>query len=293
MNEKIEVLICYAHEDESLRQSLEKHLQVLQRQNLITVWHDRKIRPGTDWEQEMDVVLNHAHIILLLVSPDFMASDYCYGKEMVRAMERHERKQTQVIPIILRPVYWQAAPFGKIQVLPKDALPVTRWEDQDDAFFNITEEIRAIVEYENERRNDLDNIIASGQTLQLDCMLLEYGMNILRKRFGIEADGNWSMLRERLKEDEVENEQVFSSEEIAASYDRTGFYQKMYSQLSDAALVVNEIYFPMPPRPQGSAFSCAEQVCRESALNVVRKYFPSFEEAIKQLGVTRIDDITP
>ena len=87
-------------------------------------------------------------IILLLVSPDFMSSDYCYGIEMKKAMERHERGEAVVIPIILRPVYFQGAPFGKLQALPTDAKPVKSksWSDQDEAFFDIAEGIRKITE---------------------------------------------------------------------------------------------------------------------------------------------------
>jgi hypothetical protein len=144
MDEKREIFICYAHEDEQLRQSLEKHLRVLQQQDLITVWHDRKIRPGADWEQEIDTALNHAHIVLLLVSPDFMASDYCYGTEMKRALQRHEQGLTRVLPIILRPVHWQTPPLRKLQALPTDARPVvsSSWHSQDDAFYDVAEGIR-------------------------------------------------------------------------------------------------------------------------------------------------------
>ena len=147
MDEKREVFICYAHEDEPLRQSLEKHLRVLQRQDLITVWHDRKISPGTDWEKEIDTALNHAHIVLVLVSPDFMASDYCYSIEMKRALQRHEQGLAKVLPIILRPVHWQTTPLGKLQGLPTDARPIvsSSWHSQDEAFYSVAEGIRAAI----------------------------------------------------------------------------------------------------------------------------------------------------
>ena len=120
----------------------------LQRQGLIEVWHDRDISVGTEWEQEITEQLNSAQIILLLISPDFMDSNYCYGIEMQRAMERHERKEAQVIPVILRPVYWQGAPFGKLQALPKDAIPITsrKWDSREAALHNVAEGIREVVE---------------------------------------------------------------------------------------------------------------------------------------------------
>ena len=142
----VKLFFCYAREDKALRDELEQHLSLLKRQKQITSWYDREITPGTEWEKEIDTHLNSAHIILLLISRDFLASDYCYGIEMERAMEKHEEGTARVIPIILRPVYWKGAPFSKLQVLPTDALPVTSWPDRDRAFLNITENIHKAVE---------------------------------------------------------------------------------------------------------------------------------------------------
>jgi hypothetical protein len=120
----VKIFFCYAHEDETLLKKLKTHLRPLQREGLIDIWCDRDISPGADWEREIIQELNTAQIILLLVSPDFMESDYCYSIEMRQAMERHERGETHVIPVILRPVYWQGT-LGKLQALPTDARPVT------------------------------------------------------------------------------------------------------------------------------------------------------------------------
>jgi|GEM_PF-4166228 len=141
----VSTFFCYAHEDEALLRKLKAHLLPLQRQGLIDVWHDRDISAGTEWQQEIIIHLNEANIILLLVSPDFMASDYCYGIEMKRALERHQRGEARVIPIILRSVYWQGI-LGNLQALPTDAKPVKSWSDIDEAFFDVTEGIRIVVE---------------------------------------------------------------------------------------------------------------------------------------------------
>src|SRR5947209_20056526 len=119
----VKIFFCYTHEDEALLNKLKTHLRPLQRQGLIDVWHDRDIGAGAKWEQEISKHLNEAEIILLLISPDFMDSDYCYGIEMKKALERHRREEANVIPIILRPVYWQGV-LGKLQALPTDAKPV-------------------------------------------------------------------------------------------------------------------------------------------------------------------------
>lgn len=144
--EPIEVFFSYSHKDEALRDELEKHLTILKRQGVITAWHDRGIVAGEEWEGEIDEHLNSALVILLLVSADFLASNYCYEIEMMRAMERHEAGEARVIPVILRPCAWKGADFGKLQALPKDAKPVASWSNQDEAFLDVEQGIRKAVE---------------------------------------------------------------------------------------------------------------------------------------------------
>jgi hypothetical protein len=139
----IVVFDSYAHADEKLHDELAKHLKPLEREGIIRRWHDREIIAGRDFGVEIDDVLNQAGIILLLVSPDFVVSEYCWSKEMARAMERHDLGEASVIPIILRPVDWHNMPFGKLLALPKDGKPVTGWANQDEAFLDIAKGIRA------------------------------------------------------------------------------------------------------------------------------------------------------
>jgi O-acetyl-ADP-ribose deacetylase (regulator of RNase III) len=138
----IAVFVSYSHADENLRKELGKHLSVLERQGIITAWHDRMIRAGTEWEGAIDEYLNDARVILLLISADFIHSQYCYDVEMTRALERHDKRLALVIPIILRPVSLQGTPFAKLQALPKDAKPVVTWPDRDSAFVDITDGLR-------------------------------------------------------------------------------------------------------------------------------------------------------
>lgn len=142
----IEVFYSYAHEDEKLRDELAKQLKLLQREGKITEWYDRDISEGEEVGSTIDTHLNTARIILLLVSSDFITSDYCYGIEMMRAMEKHETKEARVIPIILRPTDWHTAPFGRLKALPKDGKPVTTWSNRDEAFLDVAKGIRRVVE---------------------------------------------------------------------------------------------------------------------------------------------------
>jgi NB-ARC domain/TIR domain/APAF-1 helical domain len=141
----LNVFYSYAHEDEPWRRELEKHLSILKRQGLITGWYDGEISAGAEWEGEIHAHLEAAQLILLLVSPDFLASDYCYSIEMTRAIVRHEAGEVRVIPIILRPCDWNNTRLRNLQALPQDAKPVTRWSNRDQAFLNITEGIRRVV----------------------------------------------------------------------------------------------------------------------------------------------------
>jgi hypothetical protein len=141
----VELFCSYANADEPLYLELEKHLSLLHREGVISFRHKRQIIAGTDWTKALDEHLNTASVILLLVSSDFVASDYCYGIEMQRAMERYEAGDAHVIPILLRPVDWQNAPFGKLQALPSSGKPITQWRNRDAAFADVAQGIREVL----------------------------------------------------------------------------------------------------------------------------------------------------
>ncbi|MCX5654704.1 MAG: toll/interleukin-1 receptor domain-containing protein [Planctomycetota bacterium] len=149
----LRLFYCYSHKDEYLRNQLETHLKLLERQNLILPWHDRKISGGKGWEGQIDENLEQADIILLLISADFLASNYCYDVEMTCAIERHDLGEARVIPVILRDVVWTSAPFGKLQALPMDGRPVRKWPDRDTAWRNVAEGIERVIREILESRN--------------------------------------------------------------------------------------------------------------------------------------------
>lgn len=145
--QRVSLFYAYADIDESLCLELDKHLSLLRRDGVITTFHRRSVKAGTDWTKEVDERLNRASIVLLLISVDFIASDYCYGVEMQRAMNRHKAGEARVIPVLLRPVAnWQGTGFGNLQVLPSNGKPVANWPSQDDAFVDIAEGIRAVLQ---------------------------------------------------------------------------------------------------------------------------------------------------
>lgn len=144
------VFISYSHVDEPYRKELEKHLSGLKRYKYIDTWNDREIIAGQNWGDQISIELEEAKIILLLLSSDFLASNYCYDIEMKRAIERYNKREAIVVPIILRFCDWSNTPFSMIQCLPLNAKPVKDWPDQDQAFLNIVDGIKALL-------NSIDN----------------------------------------------------------------------------------------------------------------------------------------
>ena len=143
--EVLELFFSYAHVDEPLRDKLAHHLSAMQREGLITQWHDRRINASEKWAKEIDIHLNTAHIILLLVSSDFIASDYCFGIELTRAMERSLQNEARLVPIILRPCDWHGMPFARLQALPTNGKPITSWPNIDEAFTDVARQLRRTI----------------------------------------------------------------------------------------------------------------------------------------------------
>lgn len=143
------VFFSYSFKDHSFLEELKKHLIPLQREGLINeIWYDRNISAGKEREKEIDEHLSSSHVILLLVSPDFIASEYCYGKEVIKAIERHDQGEAIVIPVILRPSSWENTLFGKLQPLPRNRKPINdpSWKTRDKAYVEVAEGIRDAIQ---------------------------------------------------------------------------------------------------------------------------------------------------
>jgi hypothetical protein len=160
-SEPIKVFYSYSHIDESFAKDLDKYLVMLKRKKIIDTWFDRKIGAGEEWEKRIEEELNQAQITILLISIDFMNSEYCYEKELAKAMVRHELGETVIIPIIIRKIpNINETPFSKFQFLPKDGKPVDHWENAEDAWVDIAEGITKqchnIIELRSKRINNLN-----------------------------------------------------------------------------------------------------------------------------------------
>lgn len=142
------IFICCAYDvykDKIILEELKKHLSSLKQQGQILYWYGRMVSPGKETIHEIDNHLNEADIILLMVSPDFINSDYYYNGQMQHALERHKTGEARVIPIILRPVDWKDTPLGMLQPLPTDGKPITTWPNYDAALFDVTNGIKNVI----------------------------------------------------------------------------------------------------------------------------------------------------
>jgi hypothetical protein len=136
--------ISYSHRDEKALERLHIHLATLRREKKITAWYDREILAGDDIDDEISVNLSDSDLFLALVSPDFLASNYCYEREMAKALERHAEGSLRVVPIILEPCDWKTTPLGKLKALPKDGKAISTWTNENVAYLDVVTELRRI-----------------------------------------------------------------------------------------------------------------------------------------------------
>ena len=145
--EPVDLFYSYAHEDRPLRDELAGHLKMMERRGVIRPWHDAYIVPGQEWNKEIIDHLESADLVLLLISLDFMDSDFIWSHELESAMKRHERGEASVVPVMLWAVDIEGAPFAKLQGLPTDLRPVTSWPIRNKAWTDVAKGIRRTVEH--------------------------------------------------------------------------------------------------------------------------------------------------
>lgn len=145
--EPVKLFISYAHKDESYKDKLVTFFASLKRKGYVSAWDDRQIPVGGEWDQHIKSELNDADVILLLVSMDFINSDYCFDVEVKRAIERHNdpNDNARVVPVIVRPSDWMDTEFAALQALPKGAKPISKWDNLDDAYLDIVTQLKKMI----------------------------------------------------------------------------------------------------------------------------------------------------
>ena len=186
----VSIFISYSQKDEDFRDELVKHLRVLERTGIVTSWHDRRILPGSDWSSEIDQHIEQADILLCLVSANFIDSDYCWEKEMKRALARYHAQQAVVIPILIKPVAWGHTPLAAIQGLPIGLLPVSSWPNRDDAWRSIVEAIMEVSQgIYGARRRALESLEAASTNPNIVPPELAEALEFLRYANFLPAEG--------------------------------------------------------------------------------------------------------
>ena len=147
----MKAFISYSHKDDAALERLHTHLAMLRRDDRIDAWFDREILAGGDLDAEIADQLESCELFLFLVSPDFLASDYCVEREMERALERHHAGEARVVPIILEPCDWTSSPLRQLKVLPRDGKPVSEWTNENNAYVDVVKELRRVLEADDAR----------------------------------------------------------------------------------------------------------------------------------------------
>lgn len=137
--------ISYSHNDTAKLDLLHKHLVQLQRERIISTWTDNEIPAGGSLNKNISTALNNSKIFIALLSPDYIASNYCYEKEFQKALEMQAQDEIIIVPIILEPCDWLSTPFKEFKALPKDGKPVSTWENRNTAFLDVIQNIRKLV----------------------------------------------------------------------------------------------------------------------------------------------------
>ena len=157
LRESTLIFISYSHKDEAMKDLLISQLASLKRSGRAAVWHFRKILPGMEWADRIDMEINRAKIILLLISPDFLASDYCMGIEAKRALARHAEKTAIVVPVILRTTSGWADKFSQLNALPTNVRPIAKWSPRDDGYADVANGIRRLLDNMDAESPPVDN----------------------------------------------------------------------------------------------------------------------------------------
>lgn len=150
----VKIFYSYSHKDESFRDELSTCLGILKHNNKIEEWHDRQIKPGTNYNTDINDHIESTDIVIFLVSPDFLNSDYCFGIEVEKALALQKQHKVEIVPVLIKPCLYDESRFSQLQIIPRDARPVTSWPSKDDAFNAVAIEIRKVVDDIIKRRTE-------------------------------------------------------------------------------------------------------------------------------------------
>ena len=141
----MKAFISYCHADAGMLERLHVHLANLKREELISDWTDERILAGGNLDDNISESLNSSQLFICLVSPDYIASQYCFEKEFQSALKMQKEGKVIIVPIIVEPCDWKPTPLGTIKALPKDGKPIIEWTSVNSAFTDVAQELRKLM----------------------------------------------------------------------------------------------------------------------------------------------------
>lgn len=142
----LKIFFSYSKEDRKKLEQLQKFLAPLKMQGKIELWDDNKILAGDEWDGAIRSELEEADMILLLISIDFLVTDYVWEVEIKRAMEKHEAGLARVVPVVLDHCDWEDMPFGKLSGLPIKGKPVSAYNNENEAWSTVVKGLKRVIE---------------------------------------------------------------------------------------------------------------------------------------------------
>ena len=143
-NQMINVFFSYSFEDKLSIEKLRKHFLILERSALIKTFSFFEVEPGKDFKFELRNVMNDSDLILLFLSPDYLASNECYENQVLVAIRKNNDGDSLTIPILLKPCLWEETPLRTLRPLPKNEKPISMWIDESEVHYQVVKEIMQI-----------------------------------------------------------------------------------------------------------------------------------------------------
>ena len=145
MDETTNLFCVYAEKDIYYVKEIANHFNMLRRRSNVNLKMDQAIDGGEQWDNIYRECLMEANIILVLFSANLLGNNDFHDEVLPELMNQRSSSEAWVIPVILSVCDWQKTELGRVQALPRDAKPIKTWEDQDQAFFDIKNNIERLV----------------------------------------------------------------------------------------------------------------------------------------------------
>lgn len=162
----MKAFISYSHKDEKYLERLKVHITQLQREHLVESWTDQEIHAGAALDKTINDQLQASELFIALLSPDYIASNYCYEKEFEKALEMQSQGSLHIVPVIVEPCEWQNTPLAAFKALPKDGKAISLWQNENTAFLDVTTQLRNFLsgnfESENLQPEQINSVTSSG-----------------------------------------------------------------------------------------------------------------------------------